>query len=236
MRSKKDVLSVTRTKVQAREAYDRISRVYDCFAGVFESRCRNRALELLNVGRGELVLEIGFGTGHCLRKMAELVGEEGTVFGIDISLGMVKVSKKRLEKAGVSDRVELCLGDASRLPYRDNKFDAVFMSFTLELFDTPEIPEVLGEIKRVLKPGGKFGVVSMSKEDGGLLMGLYEWLHEKFPRYIDCRPIYVEQAVRDAGFVIKYREKVSLFGLPGEIVIGVKPYSKKHLEQHQKVI
>ncbi|WP_206205190.1 hypothetical protein [Thermococcus sp. GR6] len=54
------------------------------------------------------------------------------------------------------------------------------------------------------------------------MLRLYEWLHEKFPQYIDCRPIYVEQSIREAGFEIKYKEEVKLFGLPGEIVIGIK--------------
>jgi len=108
------------------------------------------------------------------------------------------------------------------MPYEDNKFDAVFMSFTLELFDTPEIPKVLDEIKRVLKPEGRLGVVSMSKEDGdSILLSLYEWTHKKIPQYVDCRPIYVEQSIKDAGFEIEYKEKVTLFGLPGETVIGL---------------
>ncbi|AIF68489.1 hypothetical protein PAP_00210 [Palaeococcus pacificus DY20341] len=217
-----EVSRVYRTKAQAKKAYDRISRFYDYFAGVFEKKYRNRALELLGIKKGEIVLEIGFGTGHCLKKMAELVGEEGKVYGIDISSGMLEVSKKRLEKAGLLDRVELYCGDASKLPYEDNKFDAVFMSFTLELFDTPEIPKVLNEIKRVLKPGGRLGIVSMSKEGGNVLLRLYEWLHEKLPQYVDCRPIYVEQSIRESGFEIKYKEEVKLFGLPGEIVIAVK--------------
>lgn len=217
-----EVLRVCRTKAQAKKAYDKISRFYDYFAGVFEKKYRDRTLELLGIKKGEIVLEIGFGTGHCLKKMAELVGEEGKVYGIDISSGMLEVSKKRLRKAGLLDRVELYCGDASKLPYEDNKFDAVFMSFTLELFDTPEIPKVLNEIKRVLKPSGRLGVVSMSKEGRNVLLRLYEWLHEKLPQYIDCRPIYVEQSIREAGFEIKYKEKVRLFGLPGEIVIAVK--------------
>ena len=64
----------------------------------------------------------------------------------------------------------------------------------------------------------------MSKAEGGsLLLRFYEWLHRKLPRYVDCRPIHVEQSIKDAGFEIQYKERVSLFGLPGDIVIGTKP-------------
>lgn len=219
------VLRVYRTKAQAKESYDKISRFYDYFAGVFEKKYRNMTLERLDIKRGETVLEIGFGTGHCLKQMAESVGEEGRVYGIDISSGMLEVSKRRLKEAGLLDRVKLYCGDALKMPYEDNKFDAVFMSFTLELFDTPEIPKVLDKIERVLKANGRLGVVSMSKEDGdSILLRMYEWTHKKFPKYADCRPIYIEQSIKDAGFEIEYKEKVKLFGLPGEIVIGVIPF------------
>ena len=215
------VLRVYRTKAQAKKSYDKISRFYDYFTGIFEKKYRNMAFERLNLERGEIVLEIGFGTGNCLKQMEEKVGEKGKVYGIDISSGMLEVSKKKLEEAGILDRVELYCGDALKMPYEDNKFDAVFMSFTLELFDTPEIPEVLSGIRRILKPEGRLGVVSMSKEDGGsVLLKLYEWMHRKFPGYADCRPIYVKQALENAGFRIKTREKVKLFGLPLEIVVG----------------
>lgn len=218
------VLRVYRTKAQAKESYDKISRFYDYFAGVFEKKYRNMALERLDVKRGETVLEIGFGTGHCLKQMVESVGEEGRVYGIDISSGMLEVSKRRLEEAGLLDRVKLYCQDALKMPYEDNKFDAVFMSFTLELFDTPEIPKVLDKIERVLKPNGRLGVVGMSKEDGGsIILRVYEWTHKKYPKYADCRPIYIEQSIKNAGFRIEYKKKVKLFGLPGEIVIGVVP-------------
>ena len=217
------VLRVYRTKAKAKESYDKISRFYDYFAGVFEKKYRNMALERLNIERGEIVLEIGFGTGHCLKQMAESIGENGKVYGIDISSGMLEVSKKRLEEAGLLNRVELFCGDVLKMPCEGNKFDAVFMSFTLELFDTPEIPKVLNEIKRVLKPNGRLAVVSMSKEDGdSILLRLYEWTHKKFPQYVDCRPIYLEKSIKDAGFKIEYRKKVKLFGLPGAVVIGIR--------------
>jgi ubiquinone/menaquinone biosynthesis C-methylase UbiE len=220
------ILRVTRTKAQAKKSYDRMSPFYDYFAGVFEQKYRNVALKQLNITRGETVLEIGFGTGHCLKQMAEAVGEGGRVYGIDISSGMLVASRRRLEKAGLWSRVELTCDDAMKMPYADDKFDAVFSSFALELFDSPEIPQVLAEIRRVLRPNGRVGIISMSKEDGASpLLILYEWFHQKFPQYVDCRPIYVEQSIKDAGFGIQYKKRFSLLGLPGDVVIGIKPAS-----------
>jgi demethylmenaquinone methyltransferase/2-methoxy-6-polyprenyl-1,4-benzoquinol methylase len=230
------VSRVTRTKAQAKESYDRMSSFYDYFAGAFEQNYRNMALKRLNVTRGEIVLEIGFGTGHCLRQMAEAVGEEGKVYGIDISSGMLAVSRRRLKRAGLWNRVELTCDDAMKMPYADNKFDAVFTSFALELFDLPEIPQVLAEIRRVLRPQGRIGVISMSKGDStSLLLRSYEWLHQKLPQYVDCRPIHVEQSIKDAGVVIQHKERVSLLGLPGDIVIGTKPISSSRTENRASI-
>lgn len=218
------ILRVTRTKAQAKENYDRLSRFYDLFTGGTERKYQNVALERLHITKGETVLEIGFGTGHCLKQMTETVGEGGRVYGIDISSGMLAATRRRLEKAGLWDRVELTCGDAIHMPYADNTFDAVFSSFTLELFDSPEIPMVLAEIIRVLSPRGRLGVFSMSKGDKVTpLLRLYEWLHRKLPQSVDCRPIYVEQSIKDAGFVIQFKERVSLVGLPADIVMGIKP-------------
>jgi ubiquinone/menaquinone biosynthesis C-methylase UbiE len=217
------VLRVSRTKEDAKRVYDRISRVYDLLTGPFEGKYTERALTHLSIQEGETVLEIGFGAGRCLKRIAESVGKTGRVYGIDISSGMLEVTRRRLEKARLMDRVELHCGDAASLPYADCAFDAVFMSFTLELFDIPEIPTLLEEAKRVLKPGGRIGIASMSKENGeSLFLRLYEWAHMKWPKYVDCRPIYAEQSLRDAGFEIRHKEKVKLFGLPGEIVVAVK--------------
>ena len=216
-----EISRVPRSKRQAKESYDRISGFYDYFAGIFESKYKDTALDRLRFAEGETVLEIGFGTGHCLKRIAGLVGDTGKACGIDISSGMLEETRKRLEKAGLIHRVELHRGDAAEMPFSDDSFDAVFSSFTLELFDTPEIPMVLGEIKRVLSPGGRFGVVSLSKEDGDSIpVKLYEWVHRKFPEYVDCRPIHVERSLTDAGFGIEHGERAEMFGLPLEIVVA----------------
>lgn len=217
----KEILRVYRTKEQAKRTYDKISRIYDLITGPFERKFMDIGLNQLDVKEGETVLEIGFGTGHCLEEIAKRVGENGKAYGIDISSGMLDITRKRMEKKGLADRVELYCGDAISMPYEDNMFNAVFMSFTLELFDTPEIPAVLKAIKRVLKPKGRLGVVSISKEDGeSRLLKAYEGVHKNFPTIVDCRPIYVEKSITDAGYSIKSKEKINLFGLPGEIVVA----------------
>ncbi len=220
------VLPVPRTKEEAKRFYDWLSRFYDFLTAAFERKYAEMALERLSIKEGETVLEIGFGSGHCLRQIARSVGKSGKAYGIDISTGMLEVTKRKLERAQLLDRAELYCGDAASLPYDDNAFDAVFMSFTLELFDTPEIAKVLEEVKRVLKPWGRLGVVDASKEDGeSKLLRLYEWVHKKWQKYVDCRPIYVEQSIKEAGYEIKSKETVSLLGLPGEIVIAVNASS-----------
>lgn len=220
------ILPVPRSKEEAKRSYDRMSRYYDYLTGAFERKYVEMALERLSIVEGETVLEIGFGTGRCLKRIAESIGQTGKVYGIDISSGMMEITKKRLEKAGLAKRAELYCGDAASLPFDDNTFDAVFISFTLELFDTPEIPKMLEQIKRVLKPRGRLGVASMSKENGeSIFLRLYEWIHNKWPKYVDCRPIYVEQSLINAGYQIKSKEKVKLFRLPGEIVVAVNTIS-----------
>ena len=218
-----NISRVNRGKEEAREYYNRISSVYDWLGGIFERRPAEKALGYLEIKSGEVVLEVGFGTGHCLQKIASTVGNNGKACGIDISDGMVQITSQKLKKSGLINRVELYQGDALKLPFVNKTFDAIFMSFTLELFDTPEIPLVLNETTRVLKKGGRIGIVSLSKAKGNsTIVRIYEWIHRKWPKYVDCRPIYPEHSLREAGYSIKRKELDKIFFLPIEIVVAVK--------------
>lgn len=220
---KGSISRVTRSKANARASYDKLSRWYDLLADRSERKHREAGMEKLGIRPGEKVLEIGFGTGHALLVLARAVGDAGRVCGIDISEGMRDRALARLEEAGLTQRVDLACGDAVELPYDDGFFDVVFMSFTLELFDTPEIPVVLGECRRVLGSGGRLGVVAMARgEPPGVMERLYEWAHRKWPKYADCRPIYPALAVKETGFRILDVSQLSMWGLPGEIVLGEK--------------
>lgn len=216
-----EISRVNRTKEEAQAAYNRLSRVYDLLAGSSEKPYREEGLKMLSVQPGEVVLEIGYGTGHALVELARAVGAQGEVYGIDISPGMWEISRERVAQSGMANRVALEVGDAAQLPFTTDFFDAVFMSFTLELFDTPEIPQVLAECRRALKNGGRLGAVSLVKKDhDSLPVRLYEWAHRQFPSFVDCRPIYLEEAIRAAGFTIQGVKIRNMWGLPVAIVVG----------------
>ena len=214
---------VIRPKEAARISYNQMSRWYDLISGKSEQKFCNEGLQILKATNGESILEIGFGTGHSLLVLAESAGESGHIYGIDLSEGMLAIAKSRIERNGFLEMVDLRCGDATNLPYKAEVFEAIFSSFTLELFDSPEIPMVLKECWRVLKPQGRICIVSLSKfGKPNSMLRLYEWAHEKFPNIIDCRPIFVKQALVTAGFEIKQVSLQSMWGLPVEIVLGSK--------------
>jgi demethylmenaquinone methyltransferase/2-methoxy-6-polyprenyl-1,4-benzoquinol methylase len=220
--SQPEVLRVLQTKSETKAFYNKISKVYDFLADQSEEPVRREGLEKLNARPGEKVLEIGFGTGHSLVALAQAVGPTGRVYGVDLSDEMLKIAHENLEKEGLADRVELICGDAEKLPYAAEALDAIFMSFTLELFDTPEIPKVLAECNRALRPGGRIVVVGVSKEgEGGVILQVFEWTHKHFPNFMDCRPIFVRNALDAAGFRIESVENRTMW-VPVEIVLAVK--------------
>jgi len=214
---------ITRSKAEAQRYYDRLSRWYDLLAGSSERKYKQLCLQQLAVQTGERVLEIGVGTGECSLAMAKDVGPDGKVYGLDISPGMLAVTRRRLETAGLVERVELECADAAKLPYADASFDAVFSSFTLELFDAPEIHQVLAECLRVLRPGGRLCITSLDQQQRpGWMSRLYVALHRRFPNAIDCRPIPVVAVIRATGFEIRQAQGLSMWGLPVAVVLAQK--------------
>jgi demethylmenaquinone methyltransferase/2-methoxy-6-polyprenyl-1,4-benzoquinol methylase len=212
------------TSSPTKNFYDRISHVYDLIADGGEHAARQRGLKLLDVQEGERVLEIGFGTGRSLRQIAEKVGSSELVHGIDISTGMEQVASKYLREHDLDGRVELTVGSVPPLPYENGSFDAVAISFTLELFPDDVIPQVLADSIRVLRPEGRIGIVSMAQVADGeresTAEKTYKWMHTHFPHIVDCRPIPLRHWVEQAGFIVDQNERIELFGMPVGIIVA----------------
>jgi len=215
------ITSVNRSEADAETYYSRLSSFYDLLAAS-EKKFIIRGLELLKPVSGETILEIGFGTGRAQLMIGKAV-KTGLSAGVDLSEGMCRVAQKKAAAAGLSSRVSLIRNNSLPMPFSEGVMDGIFSSFTLELFDTPQIPEVLKEFKRVLKPGGRLVVVSLSKDQPLPWMGrLYEYLHTNYPRMLDCRPIPVKSIVSEGGFEINQTQEFSMWGIPVSIVKAYK--------------
>jgi ubiquinone/menaquinone biosynthesis C-methylase UbiE len=113
----------------------------------------------LQLRPGERGLEVDFGTDHALVAMAKSVGRGERIVGVDASTDMLAGTKPRV---AAYRKLALITGDARHLSLRAASFDAAFMSFTLELFEPPDISRVLWEVPSVLRPGGRMGILSMA--------------------------------------------------------------------------
>jgi demethylmenaquinone methyltransferase/2-methoxy-6-polyprenyl-1,4-benzoquinol methylase len=210
---------VIRAEKEVGNYYSRLSSVYD-FLAASEKKYINQGLALLDPSAGESVLEIGFGTGHAQLIIGRSV-QGGLSAGLDLSEGMSRIAQNKIGKAGFTDRISLIRSNSLPIPFRGEIFDGIFSSFTLELFDSPLIPLVLKECCRVLKPGGRLVIVSLSKDQPLAWMGrLYESLHARYPWLLDCRPIPVHTLISDAGYDIKQVQESSMWGLPVSILLA----------------
>lgn len=217
------VARVVTTRAETQATYDRIAPIYEAVEGVWERRARAAGLAALAPNPGESVIEIGCGPGNALVEILRRVGRDGRAAGVDLAYRMCSNSSQRIVQSGLPGFGVVVQSDAVDLPFADDAFDAAFLSFTLELFDTPEIPSVLAECQRVLGPAGRLAVVALDKKDPAPAMQrVYEWGHGRLPSLLDCRPIHVEESLIDAGFAITAVRDLSLFGLPVAVVVGRK--------------
>ena len=210
-----------------RRAFDLWSRVYG-WVLPFERKARMLGLDEVAVHAGEKVLEVAVGPGATFVEILRRVGPGGAVKGVDLSPRMLEKTRRRARRAGWTD-VDVREADARRLPFADGTFDVVYNSYMLDLIPLGEIPVVLGEFMRVLKPGGRLALVNMSKPVAGRRT-LYERLYEALPRrwvpYITggCRPVVTAGAVERAGFRDVRREFVGGL-MAAEVVIARKAAS-----------
>lgn len=135
------------------EVFEKISQDYDKMNSVISFQMhvkwREDTMKRMNVKPGSKCLDVCCGTADWTIALAKAVGENGVVKGLDFSQNMLKVGR---EKTKSLPQVELIHGNAMELPFEDNTFDYVTIGFGLR--NVPDYMQVLGEMHRVLKPGG----------------------------------------------------------------------------------
>lgn len=211
------MLPINRPKAQARRYYDHLSGFYDWLTAS-EQALIKKGVEILAPQPGETILEVGCGTGTGLVEIDRRMQAKGQVIGLDLSFKMLKKSKNRIVPA--KGRCLLLESDAEQIPLPSNAINAAYCAFTLELFSHQDMLTTLNEIRRILVPGGRIVVVSLSMEPHNLMARLYELGHRLFPIALDCRPIPTKAILREAGFDIKNAQKFMNWGLPVDIVLA----------------
>jgi ubiquinone/menaquinone biosynthesis C-methylase UbiE len=123
------------------------------------------------------VLDLGSGTGYPALLAAQTVGTEGRVTGLDLSDSMLAVARRKATRLGLSN-VEFQTGDVSTLPFKAGSFDAVISRFCLMFL--PEVGKAVGEIARVLKPGGYLAAAVWAQQEKNPYLGISTGVLKRF--------------------------------------------------------
>lgn len=146
--------------------YDRVNRIVSLG---LDQGWRRKTVASLQLGPGARVLDLATGTADLAIAIAELQ-PDAVVIGSDPSPKMLDVGRTKVSGRGLTARLSLEEADAMSLPYEDETFDAVTMAFGIR--NVPDRPRALREALRVLKPGGRLGILELSEPRRGPLASL----------------------------------------------------------------
>jgi demethylmenaquinone methyltransferase/2-methoxy-6-polyprenyl-1,4-benzoquinol methylase len=204
---------------RVRRFYDRLGAKHD-LGQRYERQAKDKGLALLAVTAGERVLNVGAGTGkeHCL--LAEAAGPNGLAVAIDISRTMLTLTRRRSDSPVLE-------ADAFALPFPASSFDALYCSYVLDLVPGRSLEPVMRELHRVVGPGGRLALVSLTEGvdvPSQVLMSLWRFVYRLSPVFLGgCRPIRLTDLVTSAGLTVAHSNVVVQGGVPSEVVLATKP-------------
>lgn len=160
-------------KEQVRQMFDNISPKYDLLNRVLSFGIdiwwRKQAVALLKKDNPKQILDIATGTGDFALETLSLKPDHIT--GVDISAGMLAYGREKIKAKGLEGKITLQQADSENLPFDEGRFDAVTVSFGVRNFQNLE--RGLGEMLRVLKPGGAVVVLEFSQPKAFPIKQLY---------------------------------------------------------------
>lgn len=187
---------------------------------------RKDTMKRMNVQPGQQALDVCCGTADWTIALADAVGKSGKVYGLDFSKNMLKVGDEKIEELGLS-QATLLHGNAMDLPFDDNTFDFVTIGFGLR--NVPDYMQVLKEMARVVKPGGKVICLETSQPTMPVFRQLYyayfsyimPVLGKVFAKSYDEYSWLQESAKDFPG----QKELAKMFEQAGLVDVIVKPYT-----------
>lgn len=141
------------------------------FSFGFDQLWRRRAVSISGVRKGDAVLDVCTGTGDLAFMLSRRVGPEGSVTGTDFCMEMLEIAKRKAKPR--HRNISFLCSDTKTLPFPDNSFDAVTVAFGMR--NIPDTSAALEEIRRVLKPGGTYVCLELTKPRAAWFRRLYDW-------------------------------------------------------------
>lgn len=148
-------------KKKARDTYNAAADCFDDSPLAFWAKYGRKTVERLSLPVGARVLDVACGSGASAIPVGEIVGPAGKVTGIDISENMLELARSKARELGLCN-TEFIVEDMSELPFSDESFDAVVCVFGV--FFIPDMEKLVGELWRVIKPGGKLSVTTWGRD------------------------------------------------------------------------
>lgn len=132
-----------------------IDRELRIFWGISYQQFLERFIVGAHIQEGEMVLDVATGTAYIPSQIAQRVGERGRVVGLDITPAMLACGAAKLAEVGLLTSTRLVCGSGMAMPLADDVFDVVMCGLGTHHMD---VPRLLAEIRRVLRPGGRLVV------------------------------------------------------------------------------
>jgi demethylmenaquinone methyltransferase/2-methoxy-6-polyprenyl-1,4-benzoquinol methylase len=155
--------STLNKKEQVEKMFDAISENYDGLNRVIsfgtDIKWRKKVLAIIIDHQPESILDIATGTGDLAIKFAEKTSAT-KIIGLDLSEGMLSIARKKVADTELKNTIEFIKGDSEALPFKDNMFDAITVSFGIRNFENLE--KGLSEVLRVIKPKGLLIILETS--------------------------------------------------------------------------
>jgi demethylmenaquinone methyltransferase / 2-methoxy-6-polyprenyl-1,4-benzoquinol methylase len=195
------VLPAAVTQAEIPGVYARVARIYDLWAAATESHARSRTLELADIRDGESILEVAVGTGGTFAEVLRR-NPNGENAGIDLTPEMLARARSKAGRTGVP--FTLAVGDAGALDFPDDHFDLVLNAYMFDLLPEEDFARVLGELGRVLKPGGRLVVTNMAR-GRRRHHRVYEAIYRMRPSLMGgCRGVTLRPHLEAAGFQVAH--------------------------------
>jgi ubiquinone/menaquinone biosynthesis C-methylase UbiE len=144
------------------------ARWYDAFVHIATlgraRKIREKTISLAGVAPGEDVLDVGCGPGDLTMLARKWSGSAGRISGIDPSSEMIRVARSKAGRKALE--IEYVVAAAEALPFDDSTFDQVLSSFMMHHLPEALRGQVLAEVHRVLRPGGRLLVVDLKRPTG----------------------------------------------------------------------